>query len=188
MNEFENFESLTEKTLTENRVFDGIVVKLNVDDVLLPNGEKTKRERIIHPGGVGIIALTDENEVLLVKQYRYGVQRLLIEIPAGKLEFGEDPLECGRRELLEETGYLAEEFTYLGGFCPTPAYCGEITHIFMARELTFKKQQLDKDEFLEVMKMPLNKAVELALQNKLDDGKTQIAVLKAKMLLENEQK
>lgn len=180
-----NITDLTEKTLSEKRIFDGVVVKLNVDEVLLPNGNKAKRERIIHPGGVGILAITDENEVLLVKQYRYGVQKLLVEIPAGKLEFGEDPLDCGKRELLEETGYVAENYTYLGGFCPTPAYCGEITHIYMAQNLTFHEQNLDKDEFLEVIKMPLKQAVKLALENDLEDGKTQIAVLKAKLLLEN---
>lgn len=180
MNEFEN---LTETTLKENTVFDGIVVKLNVDDVLLPNGKKDTRERIVHPGGVGIIAITDDNDILMVRQYRYGVQKLLLEIPAGKLEYGEEPLECGKRELLEETGYIAESYTYLGGFCPTPAYCGEITHIYLAQNLSFRGQKLDKDEFLQVEKVSLEKAVKLALENKLEDGKTQIAVLKTKLLL-----
>ena len=136
-----------------------------------------------HPGGVCIVALTENNDVYFVKQFRYPHAKVLLEIPAGKLEWGESHLECGKRELHEETGCTADEFTYLGCLYPTPAYDSEIIHMYLAKGLHKDKQKLDDDEFLEVYTIPLDKAVEMVMNNEIEDAKTQLALLKAARLL-----
>jgi ADP-ribose pyrophosphatase len=119
----------------------------------------------------------------MVKQFRYPHQKVTTEIPAGKLEWGENHLECGKRELHEETGCTADEFTYLGCLVPTPAYDSEIIHMYLAKGLHKDKQKLDEDEFLEVYTIPLSKAVEMVMNNEIEDAKTQLALLKASRLL-----
>ena len=174
---------LEEKTLSSEQKFDGKVVKLFVDQVELENGEKTFREVIKHPGGVCILPLDGDNNVLMVRQFRYPSHKVLLEIPAGKMEYGEDHRECGLRELKEETGCTCDEFTYLGNLIPTPAYDTEVIHMYLARGLHSGEQKLDEDEFLEVEKIPLDKAVEMVMNNEIADAKTQIALLKTKQLL-----
>ncbi|MDR0222312.1 MAG: NUDIX hydrolase [Oscillospiraceae bacterium] len=176
---------LNEKTLSSEVVYDGKIVRLTKDVVLLQNGKEVAREVIKHPGGVCVIALTDEDDVIFVRQFRYPHKKALREIPAGKLEYGEDPLECGKRELLEETGYTAKKFEYLGEMLPTPAYCGEVIHMYLARELEAGEQKLDDNEFLDVEKIPFDKAIDMIFHNEITDGKTQLAMLKAKILLNN---
>lgn len=175
---------LEEKQLSSEQKFDGRVVKLFVDDVELEDGTKAKREVIKHPGGVCVLALTDENEVLFVRQYRYPHKQVLLEIPAGKLEWGESHHDCGLRELKEETGCTCDEYNYLGNLIPTPAYCGEVIHMYLARGLHRGEQKLDDGEFLDVERIPLDKAVEMVMNNEIADAKTQIALLKTKLLLE----
>ena len=130
-----------------------------------------------------IVALTENNDLYFVKQFRYPHAKVLLEIPAGKLEWGESHLECGKRELHEETGCTADEFTYLGCLYPTPAYDSEIIHMYLAKGLHKDKQKLDDDEFLEVYTIPLDKAVEMVMNNEIEDAKTQLALLKAARLL-----
>ena len=174
---------LEEKTLSSEQKFDGKVVKLFVDQAELENGEKVIREVIKHPGGVCILPLDEENNVLMVRQFRYPAHKVLLEIPAGKMEYGEDHRECGLRELKEETGCTCDEFTYLGNIIPTPAYDTEVIHMYLARGLHSGEQKLDADEFLDVEKIPLDKAVEMVMNNEIADAKTQIALLKTKQML-----
>ncbi|MCL2698308.1 MAG: NUDIX hydrolase [Oscillospiraceae bacterium] len=176
---------LTEKTLSSETIFEGRVVHLVRDEVELENGKITTREVVKHPGGVCVLAVTDENNVVLVRQFRYAHKIVQLEVPAGKLEIGEDPRECGIRELAEETGYEAGSFEYFGKMLPTPAYVGEVIHIYLARDLRKIGQKLDEDEFLEVVEIPFEKAVNMALGGEITDGKTQVALLKAWILDNN---
>ena len=174
---------LEEKTIAQTYIHKGRVVAMRVDDILLPNGKKATREVIEHPGGVCVIPLTAENEIIFVRQFRYPFMKVLLEIPAGKLERGEDPFECGKRELLEEAGVTADTYTSLGVLYPTPGYGEEIIYMYFAENLTDAAQNLDEDEFLEIEKIPLDKAVEMVLANEIPDSKTQIASLKVAALL-----
>lgn len=174
---------LEEKTLSSEQKFDGKVVKLFVDQVELENGETASREVIKHPGGVCILPLDEDNNVLMVRQFRYPTNKVLLEIPAGKMEYGEDHRKCGLRELKEETGCTCDEFTYLGNLIPTPAYDNEVIHMYLAQGLHGGEQKLDDDEFLDVEKIPLDKAAEMVMNNEIADAKTQIALLKTKIML-----
>ncbi len=172
---------LEETTVKKNYIYKGKIINLRCDDALLPNGKPCKREIVEHPGGVTIAALTDNNELMFVRQFRYPYMNILLELPAGKLERGEDPLESGKRELLEEVGCSAEIYTFLGEFYPTCGYTDEIIYIYLAQGLKFSKQSLDEDEFLNVEKIPLEKAVEMVMNNEIPDGKTQAGILKTYM-------
>ena len=175
--------NLTEKQLTKKYIFKGKVINLRRDTALLPNNTEAIREVVEHNGGVCVAALTDDNEVLFVKQFRYPYMEEILEIPAGKRDsLNEDPLECGKRELKEETGATAKRFIPLGELYPTPGYCGEIIWMFAATDLDFGDQDPDDDEFLEVKKIPLEKAVEMILNGEIKDAKTQAAILKLKLL------
>ncbi len=174
---------LEEKQLSSELKYDGRIVKLYADTALLENGDTTLREVIRHPGGVCVVALTEENDVLFVRQFRYPHGKVLLEIPAGKLEYGEEHRDCGLRELKEETGCTCDSFEYLGNLLPTPAYDTEVIYMYLARGLHSGEQHLDSNEFLEVEKIPLDKAVEMILNNEISDAKTQVAILKTKMLL-----
>lgn len=176
---------LNEKTIESEQKFDGKIVKLFVDKAEVENGDTVVREVIKHPGGVCVVALDEEDNVLFVRQFRYPHQKVLLEIPAGKLEFGEDHRACGLRELKEETGCTCDKFDYLGCLIPTPAYDTEVIHMYLARGLHYGTQKLDADEFLDVEKIPLEKAAEMIMNNEIDDAKTQIAILKTKLLLAN---
>ena len=154
--------NLTEKQLTKEYIFKGRVINLRRDTALLPNNTTATREVIEHNGGVCVAALTDNDEVLFVRQFRYPYMEEILEIPAGKRDSAdEDPLLCGKRELKEETGATAKKFIPLGELYPTPGYCGEIIWMFAATGLDFGQTCPDEDEFLEVEKIPLNKAVEM---------------------------
>lgn len=173
----------TEKTIATEPIFEGKVIRVRRDTVVLPNGREAKRELIAHPGGVGIIAVNQKREVLMVEQYRIAFRTVLLEVPAGKLEVGEDPLECGVRELSEETGYEAGKVQFLGEYYPTPGYCEEKITLYLATQLQPGKQHLDQDEFLSVKTIPLDTLYEMVMNNQIHDAKTVIAVLKAKAIL-----
>lgn len=170
--------NLTETPLTQTVIFRGKIVTLRVDDARLPNGETAQREVVEHPGGVCIAALTADDELLFVRQFRYPYAEVIPELPAGKLNPGEDPLEAGKRELQEETGAVAARYESLGQLYPSPGYCGEIIHMYLATDLTFGEMNPDDDEFLEVERIPLTKAVDMVLSGEIKDAKTQAAVLK----------
>ncbi len=174
---------LEEKTLKSQTVYDGKIVKLKIDDVELPNGNTAKREVVEHPGGVTVAALTDNNELLFVRQFRYPFNEVVLELPAGKIENQTDPLENGKRELLEETGAIGYSYIPLGAQMVSPGFTNEIVYMYLCRVKEFAKQKLDDDEFLNVEKIHIDKAVEMVLNNQIFDGKTQTAVLKAYLLL-----
>ena len=175
---------LTEKTLESRRLFTGKIINLCLDKALLPDGTTANRELVQHPGGVSVAALTENNEIYMVRQFRYPYQEILLELPAGKLERGENPFEAVKREQREETGTTAEEYRYLGEVYPTPGYVDETIRLWACRVKARGEMDLDDDEFLEVEKIPLQKAVEMVLQNDIRDAKTQIGILKTKFLVE----
>ena len=150
--------------------------------MLLENGEEALREVVYHNGGVCVLPLTDEGGVIFVRQFRYPYKEEVLELPAGKLNKGEDPFESAVRELREETGAVAEKYTPLGKLYPTPGYCGEIITMYLAENLVFGEQALDEDEFLDMVKIPFEKAVEMVLAGEIPDAKTQTAILKTKLL------
>ncbi len=172
---------LTEKTLTSREVYRGRILRVREDTVRLPNGKTAEREVAEHPGGVGILAL-DGGDVLLVRQYRYAFSRVLTEIPAGKREPGEEPFVTARRELREEIGATAGKWTELGALIASPGCYGEVLYLYMAQELTFGDTHPDEDEFLDVVRMPFDRAVELCMTGELTDAKTVAALLKGKLL------
>ena len=177
--------TLNELTHAQEYRYRGKIVNLRLDDAVLPNGNHALREVVEHPGGVCIAALTDERELLFVRQFRYPYGKVLLELPAGKLDKnGESPLEAGKRELREETGAVAAEYRSLGELYPTLGYCDEIIHLYFAQNLTFGDTDPDEDEFLECERIPLDKAVQMVLNNEIADAKTQVAVLKVAALLQ----
>lgn len=169
---------LTEKTVKKNYIYNGKIINLRRDDALLPDGNPCIREVVEHSGGVTIAALTENDELIFERQFRYPYMDVLLELPAGKLEKGEDSLEAGKRELLEETGYVANNYQSLGRVYPSCGYTDEIIYLYLATELTYAGQKLDEGEFLDIEKIPLEKAVEMVMANEIPDAKTQIAVLK----------
>lgn len=174
---------LEEKQLNSNYLFKGRIINLRQDTALLPNGNTATREVVEHPGGVCIAALTDNDELLFVRQWRYPYGEETLEIPAGKRDRqDEDPLECGKRELQEETGAVAQNYIDLQPLYPTPGYINEVIYCYLATGLSFGEQNPDEDEFLDVLRIPLQQAVEMVLSGEIKDAKTQIAVLKVKIL------
>lgn len=170
--------SFSEKTLSVNEIFDGRIIKIHVDDIELPDGSKSKREVVEHSGGVCVAPLTDEDELLMVRQFRYPFSRELLEVPAGKLEKGEDPLNAGIRELEEECGVVADKVISLGEIYPTVAYCSEIIRMFAATGLHKTHQHLDKGEFLGVERVKFSDAVAMVMSGEIRDAKTVAAILK----------
>ena len=176
---------LIETTVSEETIFDGSILHVRVDQIRLPNGSPATREIIRHIGAVCVLPLTDDGHVIMERQYRYPVARVLREIPAGKLESpDEPPLEAVKRELREETGYEASEWISLGRILPAPAYCDEVLYLYLAQGLHAGNQDLDTDEFLDVEAVPLSELVQDVLDGRIEDAKTQIALLKAWNLLQ----
>ena len=179
---------LTEKTLSSRTEFEGIIVKLTVDTVELPNGETAIREVVEHPGGVAVLPLEADGTVWCVRQYRYPLHELMLELPAGKLDHGAESLElAARRELSEETGLEAGEMIYLGKMHLSPGFCTEVLHMYLARDLKQAECHPDEDEFVEVVKMSFDELYERVMSGELTDAKTVAATLKTKLLLNAEQ-
>ncbi len=172
-----------EQTEEVQGIFSGKIINVHTDKITLVDGTEAQREVVDHPGGVAIVGLTENNEVLMVRQFRYPYKETIYEIPAGKLEKGEDPREAAIREFREECGAVAEKFEPLGEIYPTPGYCGEIIRIFYATDLTFGEQELDEDEYLEVIKMPFSECVAKIMSGEIKDAKTIIGILKLKELM-----
>ncbi len=175
---------LFEKQLSSEYFYRGKIINMRRDLALLPDGSEAYREVVEHPGGVCVAALTEEREVIFVRQFRYPYFEEVLEIPAGKRDPGEDPLTCGARELREETGAVAERYIDLGRMYPTPGYTNEVIYMYAATGLTFGEQELDCDEFLSVRRVPLAEAVEMVMSGALPDAKTQAAIMKLNYLSE----
>ena len=175
---------LREITTGSEDIFDGIILHVKRDTVRLPNGNTTIREIIRHIGAVCVIPVLDNGDVIVERQYRYPLDRVILEIPAGKLDAAnEDRLSAIQRELREETGYTADEWTVLGDFHPAPAYSDEFITMYMARGLRKGDQHLDADEFLDVYTVPLKDLVEDCMAGRISDAKTQVCILKAARIL-----
>ena len=167
----------TEKTIESQTLYQGKIIEVRKDMAELENGQTAARELVVHHGGVGVAAIDSQDRILLVKQFRYAPKEELLEIPAGKKELGEDPKECGIRELEEECGCKAGRFEKLTEIYPTPAYCTEVTYIYYAENLQETSQNLDQGEFLDVLRVDFNKALEMVLAGEIKDAKTQVAIL-----------
>ena len=170
-------KDLTEHRTSTEHVFDGALLKVHRDTVRLPDGSTGAREYIRHPGAVAIVPLFDDGRVLLERQFRYPHGREFIEIPAGKLEPGEPHLDTAKRELLEETGYIAEDWTHLGVIHTAIAYTDEAIDLFVARKLTLQKRNLDQGEFLEIFTAPFEQAIAMVRDGRISDAKSVAGLL-----------
>ena len=177
-------EALEEKTVSSTSIFDGKVLHVRLDEISLPDGQSATREYCHHNGAVCVIPLTDEGEVICVRQYRYPFHEDLLEIPAGKLDSpSEDPNDAVRRELREETGAACKNLTYLGAFYSSPAILDEKIHMYLAEGLEYGETDPDDDEFIESVKIPLDTLVDMIMRGEVPDGKTQAAVMRTAYLL-----
>lgn len=175
---------LEEKQLSSKEIYNGCVLHVKEDMVSLPDGKEAKRELIRHIGAVCVIPVDKDNNVIMEHQYRYPISRVVLEIPAGKLDDkNENRLEAAKRELREETGYTADNWIDLGVYIPAPAYSDETINMYLATELHAGERELDDDEFINVQRIPLSELVEMVMSGEIADGKTQIAVLKAARVL-----
>lgn len=171
---------LTEKKLSGVSIYDGNLLHVRRDEVVLPNGRTASREFIRHPGAVAVVPVTDDSKVVVERQFRYPLGQVILEIPAGKIDPGEDTLAAAKRELEEETGYTASEWECIGTFNPSPAYTDELITLYLARGLKAGHDRMDEDEFLNVELMDLQELVSLIVRGEVPDGKTQTAVLLAR--------
>ncbi|MGP0585727.1 NUDIX hydrolase [Paenibacillus timonensis] len=168
-------DKLVETTVSTEPVFSGRVISLQIDTVKLPDGTTATREIVRHPGAVAVLAV-HEGRLLLVDQFRQAMGRCELEIPAGKLEKGEDPAEAAVRELQEETGYRCDKLTHLHSFYTSPGFADEIIHLYLAEQLSAGEMSLDEDEFIEVQEATLEEALDLIAEGRIADAKTILAV------------
>ena len=176
--------NLTEKQISREEIFKGVALHVVRDEILLPDGSKSVREISLHNGAAAVLPLLDDGRVIMERQFRYAHGRVMLEIPAGKLDTAEEPpLEGAKRELYEETGAVAEKYTYLGSLAPSPALINEIIHVYMAEGLTLGESHLDDGEFLDVEYYTLDELYNKVMNGEITDAKTQIAILKAKEIL-----
>ena len=178
-----------ETTASSELIFDGKVLHLYRDEIYLPNGKEGFREYCRHMGAVCVVPVTDEGEIICVRQYRYAVGRTVLEIPAGKLDSKDEiPLDAAVRELREETGATAKKITYMGEYFSSPAILDECIHMFLAEGLEFGETDFDEDEFIETVKIPVDELVGLIMRGEIIDGKTQAAVMRAALAINKELK
>ena len=176
---------LKETCLESALVYEGDFMRLHKDSVLLPDGSVSSREYLTHPGAVAVLAILDNGNLLMERQFRYAPQREFIELPAGKIDLGEDILLCAQRELLEETGYVASEWIHLTTAWPCIGYADERMEYFLARGLTHRGRKLDDGEFLEVLELSLPDAIEWIRQGKINESKTIVGIFWLEKYLKN---
>ncbi len=176
-------DTLSEKLISSQLIYDGRVVHLYVDTVQLPNGKTAKRELIRHVGAVALIPFDADGNVVMVRQYRHPLGRILLEIPAGTLNPNEDPDVCAVRELQEETGYKPGHLERIGGIYLAPGYSSEYIHLYIATELSESRLAMDEDEFIEIVRLPLNEALKRIETGEIADSKTISALLLVKQRL-----
>lgn len=176
---------LIERMLSEKEIYEGRVLRFHVDQVELENGKTSTRECVDHRGGVCVAALTEKNELLFVRQFRYPYKEAVLELPAGKLEKDEDHFEAIKREQQEETGTTGTGYVDMGRLYPSPGYTNEIIYLYACRVDAFGKTNFDDDEFIEIERLPIAKAVELVMNNEIPDAKTQVLVMKTAQLLKD---
>ena len=180
-------EELIEKQISSECIYDGKVLHVYRDEIQLPDGTAATREYAKHIGAVAVVPLTDEGEVVCVRQYRYAHGKVFLEIPAGKLDdYYEDYREAALRELREETGATCQSLSFIGDIVTTPALIDEVIHMYLARGLTFGSTDFDEDEFLDIVRVPLDTLVEMIMDGRIKDAKTQAAILKTKLILDKE--
>lgn len=167
---------LYEKTIASTPIYDGRIIKVKVDDVLLPNGNTAKREIVNHQGAVAILPLTDDGKLVAVRQFRKPLEKTIVEIPAGKLEPGEEPLQCAIRELEEETGYTAASLEHLSSFYTSPGFADELLHVYIATGLTKGESRPDDDEFVDILELTLEEAHKLHRSGEICDAKTVVSL------------
>jgi ADP-ribose pyrophosphatase len=170
------YEHLYEKTISSQPIYDGRIIKVKVDEVQLPNGKTAKREIVNHQGAVAVLPLTDDGKMVAVRQFRKPLEQTIVEIPAGKLEPGEEPLTCAIRELEEETGYKAEKMELLSSFYTSPGFADELLHVYIATGLTKGESRPDEDEFVDALELSLEEAHELHRTGEIRDAKTVVAI------------
>lgn len=180
--------NLEEKQLSSEQFYDGRIIKLYNDKVLLPNGKQSQREYVTHNGGCAIVPITTDNKVLMVEQYRYPYGEVVLEIPAGKLEVGEDADSCAVRELKEEVGGEAEQIIYLGKAYPSPGYTNEVLKIYLALGVRVGDTHFDEDEFLDIKSYDLSEAMDMIMNNQILDAKSIIGIMKAVKYMDNNKK
>ena len=178
-------KDLEEKTVSSEKVFEGKIIKLFFDKVMLPNNKTATREKVWHPGAVAVVPLTSENEIILIKQYRYPVEEVLIEIPAGKLDKGESPIDCAKRELQEEVGAVGGNLVHLSSFHTTPGFSNEFLHLYLAVNFEKKENNPDEDEFLQILSVPIKECIDWVFEGKIKDAKSIIGVLMASEYIKN---
>lgn len=168
---------LHEKILSEEPAWRGKILDVRSLEVELPNGRRTGRDIVRHPGAAAVVALTESGKIVLVRQYRTALDRVTVEIPAGKLDPGEDPLDCARRELREETGFSPRRIRYLTTIATSCGFCDEVIHIYLATQLEFDGANPDDDEFVNVDLVPLPELIDAVLDGKIEDAKTVVGAL-----------
>lgn len=169
-------KELVEKTVSTETIYQGKVIQLQLDEVRLPNGKIASREIVRHPGAVAVMAITPENKMIFVRQFRKPLDKTILEIPAGKLEKAEDPLDCAKRELLEETGYQAEQMNFVHKFYTSPGFADELLFIYEGVNLTAGAAKPDEDEFVDLVELTLDEAFERMETGEIIDAKTILAV------------
>jgi ADP-ribose pyrophosphatase len=167
---------LTEKTIDTREIFSGRIIKVRVDTVSLPDGQQSTREVVEHAGAVAVIALDNDNNIIMVRQYRKPVEMVLMEIPAGTMEKDEDPLLCAQRELREETGFSADRWERILSYYSAPGFTDEYLHLYLATGLTGGEIDLDEDEFVETVSIPLKEAWRMIFAGEIADGKSIIGI------------